>query len=225
MRSRIFASCSSSWNRVLHEFSHISAYTAHQSGPVQWFSWDNLDKAGYHLPHMYWDRLCITWEAYRRRETREFRARHEPRFSLPSCKKGIKLLSSISTQLTQVSNNESVLCRQTYGGMPVSPSVTSHLASSAGRKSDSCGGQRPCSPGGAAGGPPSFRRRGVEALAERPLGGADAGGDNNGAGDEPADCSRPLRIGGVLAHPATEQARPGTPRTRRRPGPQRWRRP
>ena len=87
LRSRIFASCSSSWNRVLHEFSHISAYTAHQSGPVQWFSWDNLDKAGYHLPHMYWDRLCITWEAYRRRETREFRARHEPRFSLPSCQK------------------------------------------------------------------------------------------------------------------------------------------
>ena len=66
---------------------------------------------------MYWDRICITWEAYYRRQTRDFRARHQPRFSVP---KGIKLLSSISTQPAQVSNSESVLNRQTYEGTSVS---------------------------------------------------------------------------------------------------------
>ena len=35
LRSRVFDTCSGSWNRGIHEFSHISAYTAHQSGLVQ----------------------------------------------------------------------------------------------------------------------------------------------------------------------------------------------
>ena len=34
---------------------------------------------------------------------------------------------------TRVSDNETVHYKQTYGGIPVSPSVTSHLASTAGR--------------------------------------------------------------------------------------------
>ena len=48
--------------------------------------------------------------------------RHEPRLSLTIVPKGIKLLSSVSKQPTQVNNNENVLNWQTLGNIPVSHS-------------------------------------------------------------------------------------------------------
>ena len=49
---------------------------------------------------------CTTREAYRRRETRRFRVRREPCLKSSIVPKGIKLLSSISMQPAQVSNND-----------------------------------------------------------------------------------------------------------------------
>ena len=64
----------------------------------------------------YWNRNGITWEAYLRWETRSFRARHEPRFSFPSWRKGIKLLSPISTQLHKwVITRECIIGKPTEG--------------------------------------------------------------------------------------------------------------
>ena len=60
---------------------------------------NNLDQAGNDLGTDFGIGIGITWEAYLRWETRGFRARNEPRLSRPSCKKGITLLSLISTQL------------------------------------------------------------------------------------------------------------------------------
>ena len=39
----------SSWNRGYHDFPHISAYTAHQSGLVNGIALNNLDKAGNYV--------------------------------------------------------------------------------------------------------------------------------------------------------------------------------
>ena len=61
--------------------------------------------------------------------------RHRAPFQSSIAPKGIKLLSSISTKPTQMSNNENLLNRRTWKGYPVSHTrVTLHLASSPGRK-------------------------------------------------------------------------------------------
>ena len=57
---------------------------------------------GRQLPgYRYWDRICITREAYLRQKTKGFRVRHEPCLSLPSCR-------VISRQPVRVSNNENL---------------------------------------------------------------------------------------------------------------------
>ena len=80
---------------------------------------NDLEKSGNLPGCRYWDRLCITWEVFLRRETRGFRVSNESCPSLPSCPKGIKLLSSISTQPAQVTNNENLpINRPTWEEIP-----------------------------------------------------------------------------------------------------------
>ena len=52
--------------------------------------------------------------------TKGFRARYEPRVQSPSCKERNKAAASNLYATKQVSDNENVHHRQTYGGIPVS---------------------------------------------------------------------------------------------------------
>ena len=52
--------------------------------------------------------------------TKGFRARYEPRVQSPSCKERNKAAASNLYATKQVSDNENVPHRQTYGGIPVS---------------------------------------------------------------------------------------------------------
>ena len=108
MRSRIFNSCSRSWNRGFHAFSHTFAFT--EPSPSRLVLRYGLGLSGCRCP----DRTC--WEAYLRREIigaprREAMVTFVYVFIVPIIMK--LLLLSVNNRHTQVSNIEDLLNRQT----------------------------------------------------------------------------------------------------------------
>ena len=93
MRSRIFDTCSGSWNRGFHEFSRIFAYTAHQSGLCNGIALNILEKAGKYLGTGVGVVLVLLGRRILDEKPGVSGRGTSPGLSLLRARKGIKLLS------------------------------------------------------------------------------------------------------------------------------------